>query len=440
MSLMLPKPPAGWNSFDSFGGYLHETAAFEQLEAFKAKLAPHGYEYFVVDIGWYGEYSLKTGSLFPDPTKYKHAPDLNLDAYGRPIPSKVYWPNGFSALIRKTHEYGLKFGLHLMRGIPRKAVELNLPILGSEATAADIANQGSTCPWCHYNFGIDMTKAGAQAYYDSLFALMAEWEVDFLKVDDITAFPDEVLAVADAIDKTGRPMALSLSPGGDTDPAAIQVYRRADMLRITKDIWDDVESIQRSFPAWEFWQSYTEPGFWPDLDMIPFGKLQTMSLEPNPEDLPEGLNPNLTGKGWARECELDLTARQTFITQRALSATPLMLGGDIGSLSEDDLSLITHPSMIACNQNGVSAKRIQMRGDLFVYRADHREELGKGWLGLFNRNPDGGTEKIQLSPSRIGLPPETKLYDVWAENDLGILRDAPLVTIPRNGCTFIEFS
>lgn len=130
MSLLLPKPPLGWNSFDSFGGYFHEEAAFAQLEAFAEKLAPHGDEYFIVDIGWYGEYELVPGTKFPSPNNYKHAGDIHLDEWARPLPSKCYFPNGFKSLVDHTHELGLKFGFHMMRGIPRKAVELDLPDQG----------------------------------------------------------------------------------------------------------------------------------------------------------------------------------------------------------------------------------------------------------------------------------------------------------------------
>lgn len=163
MSLQLTKPPLGWNSFDSFGGYLHEEAAFAQLEAFAEKLAPHGYEYFVVDIGWYGEYERVPGTMYPSPNNYKHASDIHLDEWARPLPSKCYFPNGFKALADPIHELGLKFGIHMMRGISRKAVQLNLPIKDSNTTATSIANTDSTCEWCHYNYGVDMSKEGAQA-------------------------------------------------------------------------------------------------------------------------------------------------------------------------------------------------------------------------------------------------------------------------------------
>lgn len=285
-----------------------------------------------------------------------------------------------------------------------------------------------------------MSKDGAQAYYDSLVELFASWEVDFIKADDITAFPAEVDAYATAIKKCERPMVLSLSHGGEANESFIPSYRRSDMVRITKDMWDDVESIDRSFNAWAYWRKHTETGFWPDLDMIPFGDLQTMSPEPSAEDLDAGINPALCGKGWARSCELNLIEKQSFITQRALSASPLFQGGDNVTLPQEDVDWLTHPKMLECNQNGVSADIVYMVGDAQVWRAKHRTEIGKGWLGVFNRDPSRTPERITLTPDGLKMNPDTKLHDIWADSSLGTLREQRKLVIPPNGVFFIEYS
>lgn len=439
MNQTLSLPPAGWNSFDSFGGYLHEAAAFAQLEALAAKLAPSGYDFFVVDIGWYGEYELKPGTLLPSP-RSKHAARVHLDAHGLPQPSRCYFPNGFRALIERTHALGLKFGLHLMRGVPRQAVAQRLPAKGARVTAADIADTSSTCPWCDYNYGIDLQRPGAQEYYDALVAQVAEWGVDFIKADDITAYPLEIEALVRAIEKCGRPIVLSLSHGGEADIRLRSTYEQSDMVRITKDIWDDVPSIERSFLAWEFWQPLTRPGFWPDLDMIPFGDLQTMSPEPVSGELPAGYNPSLCGKGYRRRCGLSLEERRTFITQRALAASPLFMGGDLTTLSAEDLHLLTAPAMLACNRNGVSARPIYVHGDVQVWHAADRRLSGAGWIGVFNRNPAREPEQIVLSPDRLQLPPATELTDVWNDKPRGKLADCPRIDLIPTGCCFLTYA
>ena len=133
----------------------------ENLEAMAEKLKPYGYEYFVIDNGWFGEYKLKPGTLFP---AEKHASDIRINEYGYFMPSEAYFPNGLKPIADRCHELGLKFGLHLMRGIPRKAYDLDLPIKGTPYTARDIANtdKAENCTWCKYCYAVDMTKPGAQ--------------------------------------------------------------------------------------------------------------------------------------------------------------------------------------------------------------------------------------------------------------------------------------
>ena len=263
--------------------------------------------------------------------------------------------------------------------------------------------------------------------------------MDFIKDDDITGYPDEIEAVSGAIKKCGRPIVLSISHGGESRPEMIASYRRCDMVRITKDIWDDQDSIRRSFNAWNFWSRYGEPGFWIDLDMIPFGDLQTMSPEPDEKDLPNGENPELCGKGWRRKCERSLNHRRSFITQRALACSPLFAGGDLTTLTDEDLELLTHPKMLACNRNGICGKLIYMTGDAQVWRAENRSVRGAGWLGVFNRNPAHGVETIQLDHLALPLSPRTRLHDVWNNCSLGTLGEKPLLKVESDAVVFIEY-
>ena len=198
-----------------------------------------GYEYFVIDAGWYYEFNLRLGTLIPISTKDKNdkVRDVNLDQYGYLIPSKCFFPNGLKLIADECHKRGVKFGVHIMRGIPRKAVKLNTPVKGTAYFARDIAATNSLCDWCPLNYGVDMTKPGAQEYYDGFIQQLADYGVDFIKADDIVEFPAEVLAVQKAIQKTGRPIILSLSPGDRVLGDKIATYEKADMLRVTGDVW-----------------------------------------------------------------------------------------------------------------------------------------------------------------------------------------------------------
>jgi len=434
-------PPMGWNSFDSYGVYLHEKAALANLEAMAEKLKPSGYEYFVIDNGWFGEYILKPGTIY---AAEKHASDVNIDKYGLLQPSKTYFPNGLKQIADRAHELGLKFGVHLMRGIPRKAVELNTQVEGTKFYAQDIADTTSICSWCHYNYGVDMSKPGAQEFYNSLVHQLAGWGVDFIKADDIVPFPKEIEGLANAIAKCGRPMVLSLSPGGNVDVNSLEYFKRGNMLRVTKDIWDEQKGINESFNAWKKWQGKEEPGFWIDMDMIPFGELQIMS--PKPNTLPIIKNDsnseskkerivNLAGKGWNRRSDLNKNQMYTFITIRALAASPLMMGGDLPSLDEFSLALITNKDMLKCNQNGVMGKLVFEQDSIEAWNTKQKN-TDNGWIGIFNRTSNPVT--FVLDPEKLGLVSTFKyiLNDIWENKDLSI---GDKETIEPKGVIFLRY-
>jgi len=444
--ILVKTPPMGWNSFDSYGVYLHQDAAMANLEAFAEKLKPFGYEYFVIDAGWFGEFKLREGTIYP---AEKHAMKLNFNEYGLLQPSITYFPNGLQQIIDRCHELGLKFGLHLMRGIPRAAVKANTPVKGTKYFAGDIADTTSICSWNHQNYGVDMDKPGAQEFYNSLVNQMADWGVDFIKYDDIVPYPEEVQAVVNAIAQCGRPIVLSLSPGGRTDQNALDVFKGGNMLRVTPDIWDEQKGIDQCFEAWRKWQGKEEPGFWIDMDMIPFGQLQLMSPKPEGvkgdeskaeirQKIRSGELSNielLSGKGWTRWSEFTKDQMYTFITIRALSASPLMQGGDIPTLDNFSLQLITDEHVLECNQNGVMGSLVYEASGIEIWNTS-KKNCQDGWIGIFNRSDE--SMPVSLKPEDLGLDPDRTydLLDVWNEEKFS----KPDFAINPNGVVFIRYS
>jgi hypothetical protein len=439
-------PPMGWNSFNSYGVYLHEEAAMANLEAFAEKLKPHGYEYYVIDAGWFGEFELRPGTIYP---AEKHAKKMNFNEYGLLQPSKTYFPNGLQPIIDRCHELGIKFGLHLMRGIPREVVRQNLPVKGTNYTAAQIADTTSICRWNDQNYGVDMSKPGAQEFYNSLINQMAEWGVDFIKYDDLVPFPEEIKGIAKAIENCGRPIVYSLSPGGDVDPKHLEAFKTAHMLRVTPDIWDEQLGIDQCFDSWRKWQGKEEPGFWIDMDMIAFGQLQLM----NPK--PEGITGHeskgelrkmmdagelekmelLSGKGFTRWSQFTEDQMHTFITLRALSASPLMMGGDLPTLDDFSLKLITDEDMIACNQNGVMGALKYENDGIEIWNTPKKESKD-GWIGIFNRTDS--IKSVTLERANLGLDGELQyeMRDVWNDKKATTLD----FDINPNGAVFLVFT
>ena len=430
---LTPTPPLGWNSYDSFGCFINERRALENLALFVERLQPHGYQYFVLDAGWCRQYALG-GREFPGKDD---AYTNRLDGFGRQVPSSNFFPQGFARLAEACHAAGVKFGIHMMRGIPRAAVEANSPIAGTQLRARDIANTADTCNWCADMFGVDMGKPGAQAYYDSVVALLASWGVDFIKYDDIVPSPPEIEAVADAIGRCGRDIVLSLSPGNGHAEGGWPSYFRANMVRTTGDIWDEREDFRWVFERWQEFMPLIDTlpqGCWLDMDMIPFGELQVW----NPAHGEQVGHILMNGKGSHRQSQLTSAQKRTFMAMRALAASPLMMGGNLPGTDAESFDLITDPGMLACNQNGKIGRLVTYTDWTSTWVTPHRSTASSGWFGIFNRDPVNPRDVV-ADATVLGIPSSSRLYDVWNRRDLGDLRQPLRTTLPPDEVLFVRF-
>lgn len=382
----------GWNSWDCFATTVTEQQVRAQADYMATHLARFGWKYIVVDIQWYEPNA--TGFA------YRDGAELVLDAFGRLLPAKNRFPScaaGFKPLSDYVHSQGLSFGVHLLRGIPRLAVANNLPILGRSERAADIARTDDTCPWNPDMYGIDMSKPGAQAYYDSVFAAFAEWGVDYVKVDDISRpYHDheaEIEGIRRAIDRTGRPMLLSLSPGATALTAAEHVKRHANLWRISDDFWDNWDVLSEQFERLRSWNPHRGPGHWPDADMLPFGVL----------DL---------GR---RSSRFTADEQRTVMSLWAIARSPLMHGGDMTKMDDFTLSLLTNAEVLSVNQESRDNRPLFEREGLIAWIASPPEGEDK-YVALFNardRRPltdDRAVFVGQLRGAQHAL--ETLLVDV----------------------------
>ncbi|MHB8284295.1 MAG: glycoside hydrolase family 27 protein [Caulobacteraceae bacterium] len=337
-----PTPPMGWNSWDAYGLTIDE-AQFRANTRTLAALKPLGWSYVVIDEGWY------MADPFADKLETR---GYQLDLHGRLAPASNRFPSaargqGLKPLADWTHQQGLKFGIHIVRGVPKQAVARNLPIADSSFHAADAADRAASCPWDDGNDGVADNAAG-QAYYDALIRQYADWGVDYLKVDCIADHPyrpTEIRQIGEAIRKTGRPMVLSLSPGPARVENVVAMAAQAQMWRIADDLWDGW-TLPHAKPTDEFpngvlsafanlakWNAYTGPNSWPDADMLPFG-----SLRPHP------------GWGEARQSRLTPQEARTAMTLWVIARSPLILGGDLTAMAGDERAVLTNADVIALNQ------------------------------------------------------------------------------------------
>ena len=379
------------------------------------------------------------GTMYP---AKKNADRLNMDRNGLLEPSVTYFPNGLLPLIEKAHKNDIKFGVHMMRGVPKQAVYNRLPIKGSDYTCADIADTTSTCGFCPYNYGVDMTKPGAQEYYNSVYKKLAEWGVDFVKVDDLIPYPKEIVAVGKAVANSGRPMVLSLSPGRFASLDRIPYFRASHMIRTTPDVWDHQPSINGVFNSMRMWQGHGHANFWPDHDMIPFGRL---CVTKKAELYPEGADARLAARGFDRDSEFNDAQKRTFITQLAISASPLMLGADLVSFEkyEYDLKLVTNPEVIACVKNGISGVLAKEEDGVEYWRAGQTLTAINGWMAIFNRSENA--KIIQVTTDLLKDPHITKqkicfnVSDLWNNKKYMVGENPVQLSIPANDVAFIRF-
>jgi len=368
-----PTPPMGWNSWDCFGATVTEEQTKANADYMADKLAAHGWQYIVVDIQWYEPQSKGWD--------YDRNPKPVLDEYGRLWPVMAKFPSsadgkGFKPLADYVHAKGLKFGIHLMRGIPREAVKRDCRILGTQTTASAIANTASTCPWNPDMYGVDMSKPGAQAYYDSVFKQIAEWEVDYVKVDDLSRpyheHEPEIEAIRKAIDSCGRSIVLSTSPGATPLDAAQHVAAHANLWRLTDDFWDSWPLLKQEFEICHRWSPYTGAGRWPDPDMLPLGAIH--------------VGPQMN-KGWTK---FTRDEQVTLMTLFCIVRAPLMFGGHLPWNDEFTLSLITNDEVLAVDQNSLNNRQLFRQNDLIAWVADVPNSRDK-YLALFNaRDPGDG--------------------------------------------------
>ena len=434
-------PPMGWNSWDSYGLTITEPQFRANATVLRNQLAPSGYNYAVIDEGWF----FVNPEDRPQPEKLIYA----IDANGRYVPVPVRFPSataldsatpallpqpakpgsllynpypsgsvGFKPLADWLHSQGLKFGIHIVRGIPRVSVQNNLPIADSSFHAADAADTTDACPWDPTNWGVRDNAAG-QAWYDSLISQYAGWGVDLIKVDCISANPykaDEIRMIRKAIDKTGRPIVLSLSPGPTPLDKAAEVSALANMWRISNDVWDLWTnpkpwpiSVSSQFPRAAAWAPYAGPGHWPDCDMLPLGH-----LGPVP------------GEGKPRQTRLTPTEQQTMLTLWAMARSPLILGANLTQLDDATLKLLTNPDLIRIDQTASRSGQAMRSGDVIAWTADL--PTGETALALFNTGDD--QQVIDSQFSAFNLDDDTyRARDVWSGKNLGKLKSLADVTL-----------
>ncbi len=359
-------PPLGWNSWDSYGPTVVEVEVKANADYMAANLKKSGWEYIVVDIRWYVENDKAHGYNEKDPV-------FILDSLGRLLPSEKRFPSsvggkGFKPLADYIHSKGLKFGIHVMRGIPVQAVKKNTPIQGSKARAQDIYSTELQCRWLRDMYTVVADRPGAQEYYNSLFALYASWGVDYVKVDDLSVpyHQKEIELIRKAIDHSGRQIVLSTSPGETPIEHVDHIKQHANLFRIVEDFWDNWPQVKEHFAVCHKWSPHIGVGHWPDADMLPLGRI--------------GIRAE---RGDNRMSRLTQDEQRTVLSLFSIFKSPLMFGGDLPSNDAFTLSLLTNDEVLEVNKHSANNKQLFRKDGLIAWTADD-PKTGDKFLALFN--------------------------------------------------------
>jgi alpha-galactosidase len=398
-------PPMGWNSWDCFGWGVTEADVRATADFMAKNLKQLGYEYIIVDQLWYGDSAAIDFEAFVH-ERIPSKPSYRLDEFGRLWPDTVRFPssvgnNGFKPLADYIHSLGLKFGVHIVRGIPWSAADTHKKIMGTSIDAATIAQPDKGCDWYDGFYGVDMTKPGSQDYYNSMFKLFADWGLDFVKADDMVNLP-EIKAASIASRLSGRDIVLSVVPSDDVHVGELKQY--AHMARTGFDFWDVWQMLKVGFPVAARVVKDAEPGFWPDLDMLPIGKIGKKISYKGPHERISNFN----------EAEL-----HTLFSLWYISKMPLMIGGYLPESDSLTIRLLKNKEALDVHKLAVNPRQVKFKNAYITWAADVDQSNDK-FVAFFNQWESVEPILQKISFAELGLKGSSyRVKDLWTNKDLG---------------------
>ena len=431
-----PTPPMGWDSFGAYGFSIDE-AQFRANAAVLAGIQQFGWKYAILAPGWY----------MGNPAGRSLAErKFQLNAAGVPVPDPVRFPSstggvGLRPLGNWLHQQGLKFGLHVVSGIPRDAVRANLPVAGTGFHAAEAADTSATCPGDDSTYGVADNAAG-QAFLNSMFRLYAGWGVDLVRVDCIGGEPYNSTAIkqiAHAIQSSGRPIVLSLSSGAAPLDRAAEIQESAQLWQIVPahtDVWEaapgsapgSLAGVRPAFDLFPKWFTYSGPDAWPDAGMLTGGW-----LEPNPAN------------GKARQSGLSADEERSELAFWAIVRSPLILGANLTRLDDTTRALVSNQDLLFMNQSVTYSRPLDTAAfgagldKVRVWRATFESAGVRGYAeyyGFFNLDDRPAT--IHATWSQLGLDnAKHSGQNLWDDSSTKLAKDLT-VTLPAHGSAIFK--
>ncbi|HTJ79435.1 MAG TPA: NPCBM/NEW2 domain-containing protein [Rariglobus sp.] len=381
-------PPMGWNSWNCWGAQVDQEKVLSSARALvKAGLDQHGWTYINIDDAWQGKRGGPYNAIQPDEKRF---PDIK-------------------AFCDEVHALGLKTGIYSTPWTISYAGRIGSTSENPDGTKPIIPHEwkrNNTLPWAigRYSFAASDAKQ------------WAEWGIDYLKYDWNPNQLPETQEMYDALRKSGRDIAFSLSNSMPFSNIS-DLSKVSSCWRITGDIVDTWGSMSFNGFQQDRWAPFQKPGHYNDPDMLVVGQV-----------------------GWGKPHPTRLTPDEqyTHISLWSLLSAPLLLGCDLVQLDDFTIGLLTNDEVLAVDQDSLcrQATCVSKDGNTCVYAK--KLEDGSWAVGLFNRGLFPKTVTVKLSD--LQLSGAQRVRDLWRQKDIGSFEKEFSSPVAPHGVVLIRIS
>ncbi|MGE4489046.1 MAG: putative Ig domain-containing protein [Kiritimatiellales bacterium] len=394
-------PPLGWNSWNCWGHRVSQENVLASARAMVDKgLIHYGWTYINIDDTWQGKRGGPHQAILPDPDKF---PDMK-------------------KLCDDVHALGLKIGIYSTPWVTSYAGYIG----GSSDNPSGDWNRADFAGKNWHDRGMNF-RYGRYSFATNDAAQWAEWGIDYLKYDWRPNDTGNTVAMADALENSGRDIIYSLSNNGPVGSAKL-FEKRVQCWRTTgdlKDRWDSPGPNMNLLQVWEMHRAWLNagtrggPGHFPDADMLVVGQV----VERNQG---ESLRPS----------RLTADEQYTHISLWALWSCPLLIGCPIEQLDDFTLGLLANAEVLDVQQDerGIAGDTVYNEKDVEIIVKTLADESRA--IGLFNRN--GKPQIITVDWRDAGLDGKQIIRDLWRQKDLGVFEQSFSANVPAHGVVLVR--
>jgi len=367
---LVPTPPMGWNSWNHFAGKVTQKDVMDAADALVSSgMRDAGYVYVNIDDTWEGQRDatgmLRANDKFPD----------------------------MKALGDAIHARGLKFGIYSSPG-PRTCANFAASY-GYEQKDADL----------YASWGVDYLKYDLCSFRTLMQAGAADHPTDPDYANQMMI--DSYAKMRRALDKTGRPIVLSLCQYGVDDVWKWGASVGGNLWRTTGDIRDSYDSMAKIGFGQPGLAPYAGPGHWNDPDMLEVG------------------NGHMTADEY-----------RTHMSLWAILAAPLLAGNDLSKMTPETESILMNKAVIAVDQDplGKQGDRVKQDGDLEVWSKPLSGSAVA--VGVFNRSKSDASMTLKLSD--VSMASASKITDLWTGKPVTAKDGQITATVPMHGVLMLR--